>query len=136
MNVKIFPLQHVADERGQLSIIEEGLHCPFDVKRVFWIFDVPQGRHRGAHAHRVCHEFIVAIEGSFDVTLFDGREHSTVHLDCPTQGLHIPPGTWATELNFAPGSICLVLASMAYDESEYIREIEDFMAFKAQEEGK
>lgn len=69
MNAKIFPLQHVADERGQLSIIEEGLHCPFDVKRVFWIFDVPQGRHRGAHAHRVCHEFIVAIEGSFDVTL-------------------------------------------------------------------
>ena len=77
-----------------------------------------------------------AIEGSFDVTLYDGKEHRTVHLDSPTQGLHIPPGTWATELNFAPGSICLVLASMAYDESEYIREIEDFIAFKAQEEGK
>lgn len=131
---QIIPLQHIADERGQLTIVEAFQHCPFHIERVFWIYDVPEGRHRGAHAHEKCHEFIVAINGSFDVEWDNGTNKGRVHLSSPTEGFHIPPGVWATELNYAPGTICLVMASMEYDESEYIREYDDFVAFHNQTE--
>jgi dTDP-4-dehydrorhamnose 3,5-epimerase-like enzyme len=103
---------------------------PFDVKRIFYLYDIPGGESRGAHAHKSCHQFLIAASGSFEVLLDDGRTKNSIWLNRADVGLHIPPGIWASEVNFSSGSICLVLASEEYDESDYLREYNDFQQYK------
>ncbi|WP_370675588.1 FdtA/QdtA family cupin domain-containing protein [Pleomorphomonas sp. PLEO] len=116
-----------ADPRGNLTFIEGGHHVPFDIKRIFYLYDVPTAEGRGAHAHKELHQFLVCLSGSFDVATDDGYEKRTIHLNRPWQGLHIPPMIWASEVNFDPGSVCLVLASMHYEEDDYIRDYDAFL---------
>ena len=125
---ELLDLPKVADPRGNLTFIEGGRHVPFDIKRVFFIYDVPTGESRGAHAHKQLHEFIICLSGSFDVELDDGESKRTVHLNRPWFGLHVPPMIWAAETNFDPGSVCLVLTSALYDESDYLHDYEAYLA--------
>jgi uncharacterized RmlC-like cupin family protein len=104
------------------------------VKRVFYLYDIAGGESRGAHAHKECNQFLVAASGSFEVLLDDGNTKRQVLLNRPDIGLHIPPGIWASEINFSSGSICLVLASHIYDESEYIRSYSQFIKSKLDNE--
>jgi dTDP-4-dehydrorhamnose 3,5-epimerase-like enzyme len=124
---RIIDLPKITDPRGNLSFIEGGRHIPFEIKRVFYLYDVPTGEDRGAHAHKKLHQFLICLSGSFDVLLDDGYEKQSVHLNRPWKGLHIPPMIWASEVNFDPGSVCLVLASDLYDESDYIRDYQEFL---------
>jgi hypothetical protein len=121
-------LPRINDTRGNLTFVEQLNHVPFAIKRVFYIYDIPTAESRGAHAHRELHQFLVCLSGSFDVELFDGNETKTIHLNRPWIGLHIPPMIWASEVNFDPGSICLVLTSDVYCESDYIRDLEVYRA--------
>ncbi|SFK80768.1 WxcM-like, C-terminal [Porphyromonadaceae bacterium KH3CP3RA] len=117
-------------EKGNISVIENGKSIPFDVNRVFYLYDIPGGEDRGAHAHRECHQFLVAVSGAFDIILDDGKTKRTVTLNRPYLGLHIPPGIWAGEIGFSSGSVCLVLASHLYDAGDYIRDYNQFLAYK------
>ncbi len=128
---QLLQLPRIRDPRGSLTFVESGKHIPFEIKRVFYIYDVPTAESRGAHAHRKLHQFLVCISGSFDVALDDGKNKRTVHLNRPWLGLHVPPMIWASEVNFDPGSICLVFASDHYDESDYIRDYETFFEVKS-----
>ena len=110
-----------------MTFVEGNRHIPFDIKRVFYLYDIPTGADRGAHAHKQLHQFIICLSGSFDVSLDDGVQQNVVHLNRPWQGLHIPPMIWAAEINFDPGSICLVFASAEYDESDYYRDYEVYI---------
>lgn len=112
---------------GNLTVIENDSQFPFEVKRVFYLYDIAGGESRGAHAHKECHQFLIAASGSFEVSLDDGKFKRQVFLNRPDLGLHIPPGVWASEVNFSSGSICLVLASHKYDEADYIRDYETFL---------
>jgi uncharacterized RmlC-like cupin family protein len=123
-------LSKFGDRSGNITAINNGLEIPFDTKRVFYLYDIPGGESRGAHAHKECHQFLVAASGAFEVLLDDGLTKRQVQLNSPTLGLHIPPGIWASEVNFSSGSICLVLASMEYSEEDYIRDYEEFIRFK------
>lgn len=127
-NCKLIDLPKITDPRGNLSVIEGGVQIPFDIKRVFYLYDVPTGADRGAHAHKALHQFLICLSGSFDVSIDDGFEKETIHLNRPWQGLHIPPMIWAAEINFDPGSVCLVMASDRYDESDYYRNYDDFLS--------
>jgi dTDP-4-dehydrorhamnose 3,5-epimerase-like enzyme len=118
------------DEKGNLTVVENNVHIPFSPKRIFYLYDIPGGESRGAHAHKRCHQFLVAAGGSFEVALDDGKNKRTVLLNRPYYGLHIPPGVWAAEQNFSSGSICLVLTSHEYDAEDYIREYEKFFEWK------
>lgn len=129
---KILDLPKVQDPRGNLSIVESSINIPFDIKRVFYIYDVPTGEERGAHAHKTLHEFLICLSGGFDVKLDDGFSKKTIHLNRPWFGLHIPPLIWACETNFDPGSVCLVLTSDFYDSNDYLRDYEDFISLKRQ----
>ncbi len=120
----------LGDRKGHITAINNSTEIPFDVKRVFYLYDIPGGESRGAHAHKECHQFLVAASGSFEVALDDGQVKRSVQLTQPFQGLHIPPGIWAAEVNFSSGSICLVLASHTYDESDYLRSYDEFLDFK------
>lgn len=124
---KVIDLPRIADPRGNLTFIESDRHIPFEIRRVFYLYDVPTGNDRGAHAHKKLHQFLICLAGSFDVTLDDGINQSTVHLNRPWKGLHIPPMVWAAEVNFDPGSICLVLASDFFDETDYYRNYDQFL---------
>lgn len=124
---EIVSLPRIDDPRGKLTFLEGGTHVPFDIRRVFYLYDVPTGESRGAHAHRQLHQFLICLSGGFDLALDDGRNKSTVHLKHPWQGLHVPPMIWASEVNFEPGSVCLVLASASYDEADYIRDYPEFL---------
>ncbi len=108
------------------SINNDGL-LPFDVKRVFYLYDIPGGESRGAHSHKECHQLLIAASGAFEVLLDDSRVKRIVQLNRPYLGLHIPPGIWASEINFSSGSICLVLASHQYDENDYIRNYSEYL---------
>ena len=119
----------IEHDRGNLTVVQSEETVPFDVRRVFYLYDIPGGEARGAHAHRSCHQFLVAASGSFEVVLDDGKNKRTVFLNRPFVGLHIPPGIWAAEQEFSSGAVCLVLASEPYDESDYIRDYQDFLAF-------
>ena len=107
----------------------EGI-VPFEVKRVFYLYDIPGGESRGAHAHQECHQFLIAASGAFEVMLDDGIVRRHVQLNRPYYGLHIPPSIWAQEINFSSGAICLVLASQVYDPDDYIRDYEQFLRYK------
>lgn len=120
-------------EEGNLTWVQRNENVPFDVKRAFYLYDIPGGEARGAHAHKACHQFLVAVSGAFEVVLDDGINKRTVMLNRPFYGLHVPPGIWAAEQGFSSGSVCLVLASETYDESDYIRNYEDFINFKKHE---
>lgn len=114
---------------GNLTVIENNSTFPFEVERIFYLYDIPGGEGRGAHAHKQCHQFLVAASGSFEVLLDDGRMKRQVQLNRADIGLHIPPGIWASEFNFSSGSICLVLASHNYTEADYIRSYSAFMEY-------
>lgn len=125
----IIDLPKIVDPRGNLTVAEGLKDVPFEVKRVYWTYDVPSGESRGGHAHRRCEEFIVAVSGSFDVTLNDGRERRTFHLNHPYQGLYVGTGIWRTLDDFSSGAVCLVLASERFEEEDYIREYDDYTEY-------
>jgi hypothetical protein len=125
---ELLQLPKVTDPRGNLTFVEGGNHIPFDIKRVFYLYDVPTGESRGAHAHRQLSQFLICLAGSFDVYLDDGNEKDIRHLNRPWSGLLIPPMIWASEVNFDAGSVCMVLASDVYIEEDYIRTYEDFLS--------
>lgn len=125
----VIDLGKISFEQGNLTVVENQQSFPFDVKRVFYLFDIIGGESRGAHAHKECHQFLVAASGSFEVQLDDGTYKRQVFLNRPSMGLHIPPGVWASEMNFSSGAICLVLASHTYNEADYIREYQEFLKF-------
>lgn len=125
---RIVELPRITDPRGNLTFLEGSRHIPFDIARVFYLYDLPTGESRGAHAHRQLQQFLICLAGSFDVMLDDGRAKSRVHLNRPWKGLLIPPMIWAAEEMFDPGSVCLVLASALFDEADYIRDYGEFLA--------
>ena len=120
----------ISDPRGNLAVIENGV-LPFDVKRVYYLFDVPSGSRRGGHAHKELSQFLIALSGSFDVILKNDQSLETITLNNPSRGLLIPPGTWRELENFSSGAICLVIASDLYKEEDYIRNYEDFLNYKS-----
>lgn len=115
---------------GNITIVENNAQFPFEVKRIFYLFDIAGGESRGAHAHKECHQFLIAASGSFEVSLDDGKFKRQVFLNRPDVGLHIEPGVWASEINFSSGAICLVLASHIYNETDYIRDYNEFLNFR------
>jgi dTDP-4-dehydrorhamnose 3,5-epimerase-like enzyme len=123
----VITLPQIGDRNGNVTPVNNSSEIPFDVQRVFYLYDIPGGESRGAHAHKTCHQFLVAASGAFEVSLDDGNVKRQVQLNLANKGLHIPPGIWASEVNFSSGSICLVLASHEYNEEDYIR---DYTAFK------
>jgi len=127
----VVKLGKIENDRGNLTVVQSLETVPFDIKRVFYLYDIPGGEARGAHAHKRCHQFLVAASGSFEVVLDDGTSRRTVFLNRPFMGLHIPPGIWAAEQEFSSGAVCLVLASEPYDEADYIRDYDDFLRFIA-----
>lgn len=127
---RIIELPKIADPRGNLTFIEEKNHIPFEIKRVFYLYDVPTGEDRGSHAHRQLHQFLICLSGSFDVCIDDGIDKAIIHLNRPWKGLHIPPMIWAAEVNFDPGSVCLVITSELFDESDYYRKYDEFLLAK------
>lgn len=126
----IVELSKIENEKGNLTAIEGGVNLPFELSRVFYLYDIPGGEARGAHAHKKCHQFLIAAHGSFEVVLNDGVNTRTVTLNRPYYGLHIPPGVWAAEQGFSSGAICLVMTSHKYDESDYIRSHDEFLEYK------
>ena len=123
---KIIELPRVNDPRGNLTFIEGGRHVPFEIRRVYYLYDVPGGATRAGHGHRRLEQVIIAMSGSFDVTLDDGRERRRFHLNRSYYGLYVAPLMWREIDNFSSGSVCMVLASDYYDEADYFRHYEDF----------
>ena len=123
---KIIELPRVNDPRGNLTFIEGGRHVPFEIRRVYYLYDVPGGATRAGHGHRRLEQVIIAMSGSFDVTLDDGRERRRFHLNRSYYGLYVAPLMWREIDNFSSGSVCMVLASDYYDEADYFRRYEDF----------
>lgn len=132
-NEQVIRLPKIFDERGNLSFIEELRHVPFAIERVYWIYDVPGGEIRGAHAFREQEEFIVALSGSFDVVLHDGVEERKYQLNRSYRGIYVPRMTWRRMENFSTNSLCLVLSSTCYDEADYIRDFDEFVFLARQE---
>jgi len=128
-DVTLFSFPVIRDHRGNLAFIQWN-DAPFAFKRVYYIYDIPAGARRGGHAHIAQKEILIALSGSFDVILHDGKERKTVHLNNPAEGLYIPPGIWREIDNFSANSVCLVLNSDIFDEKDYIREFENFLEFK------
>lgn len=126
-NCKVINLPKISDPRGNLSFIEGGIHIPFSIERVYYLYDVPGGADRGSHAHKNLHQFIVAMSGSFDVLLNDGKESKRFHLNRSHYGLYVCPMMWRDLDNFSSGSVCMVLASAHYDEADYIRNYDQFL---------
>ena len=118
---------------GNLTVVENNYSIPFDVERVYYLYDVPAGEERGGHAHKELQQFVIAVSGSFDVNIDDGRERKTVTLNRPSKGLHIRPGIWRELNNFSSGAVCLVLASHHYDEDDYIRDYKAFVEYIKEE---
>lgn len=130
MNVnqcRIIHLPKIADPRGNLTFIEGHNHVPFDISRVYYLYDVPGGAERGGHAHKGLHQLIIAMSGSFDVTLDDGTDKKAFHLNRSYFGLYVCPMIWRELDNFSSGSVCMVLASNKYDESDYYRDYSQFL---------
>jgi hypothetical protein len=119
------------ERSGALTALESFKDIPFEINRIFYLYDIPGGENRGGHAHRLCHQLLIAASGAFDVKIDDGTHSKKIRLDRPYYGVYVPPGVWAEELSFSSGSICLVLASHEYDEADYIRDYSEFVAFSA-----
>lgn len=124
---RIIALSKVSDPRGNLTFLEGGTDLPFEIARVYYLYDVPAGSERGSHAHKELQQLMIAASGSFDVVLDDGEREQRFRLSRPDQGLLICPFIWRSLENFSSGSLCLVLASAAYDESDYIRDYAEFL---------
>ena len=122
--------RHHSQRKGDISVVENGITVPFDTKRVYYLYDVPGGMDRGGHAHKELKQLIVAASGCFTVELDDGSVKRTVTLNRPYQGLYVVPGIWRVLKDFSSGSVCLVLASEKYDPQDYIRDYDEFIAFK------
>jgi len=120
-------LPKIADPRGNLTFVEGGIHVPFDIQRVYYLYDVPGGSERGGHAHKELKQLIIAMSGSFDVVLDDGREKKRVHLNRSYNGLYVCPMIWRELDNFSSGAVCMVLASNRYDEADYFRDYAGFL---------
>jgi len=125
----LIALPKIFDPRGNLTVAEQQHEVPFDISRVYWTYDIPSGESRGGHAHKECEEVIVAVSGSFDVTLDDGRRQATFHLNHPYQGLYVGAGIWRTLDDFSSGAVCLVIASDLFEEADYIRDYDEFLSF-------
>jgi dTDP-4-dehydrorhamnose 3,5-epimerase-like enzyme len=123
-------LNQIGDRNGHITAVNNDEAIPFAVNRVFYLYDIPGGESRGAHAHKECHQFLVAASGAYEILLNDGKTQRQVMLNRPNVGLHIPPGIWASEINFSSGSICLVMASHTYAEDDYIRDYNDYLKFR------
>lgn len=119
--------RHHSDRKGNLSVVENGVTLPFDVKRVYYLYDVPGGGARGAHAHYELEQLIVAVSGSFSVTLDDGKDKKIFFLNRPYQGLYVKSGMWRDLNDFSSGAVCMVLASEVYKKEDYIRDYEEFL---------
>jgi len=124
---RLIELPRITDPRGDLTFIEAGRHVGFEVKRVYYLYNVPGGAERGGHAHRRLEQLIVAMSGVFDVTLDDGSVRKTIALTRPYQGLYICPMVWRELSNFSPAAVCMVLASTWYDEGDYYRDYQEFL---------
>ena len=126
-NCNIIDLPKIADPRGNLTFIEGGdRHIPFDIQRVYYLYDVPGGAERGGHAHKQLRQLIIAVAGSFDIVIDDGHNRTTVTLNRPYQGLYVTPMIWREINNFSSGAVCMVLASELYDEGDYYRDYDEF----------
>lgn len=124
---KMIDLPKINNRKGNLTFIEAGRHVPFEIKRVYYLYDVPGGSDRGGHAHKALHQLIIAISGSFDIHLDDGRSKKTVHLNRSFNGLYLCPMIWREISNFSSGAVCLVVASDFYDEQDYYRDYHAFL---------
>lgn len=120
----------IHNRAGNISVVENNEQLPFQIKRIFYLYDIPGGESRGAHAHKECHQFLVAASGAFEVMMDDSKTKRIVQLNRPYMGLHIPPGIWASEINFSSGSICMVFASHVYNENDYLRDYQNFLNFR------
>lgn len=129
----VMPLQKIHKREGNITIVEGNNNVPFPIKRLYYLYDIPGGETRGGHAHKNLHQLIVATSGSFDVLLDDGKNKKIVRLNRPDMGLLVVPGIWRELLEFSSGSVCLVLASLEYDEDDYIRDYSQFTQLKTNE---
>lgn len=128
-NCSVIELPRIQNRAGNITPIQGTINLPFEPERVFYLYDIPGGESRGAHAHKECHQFLIAASGSFEILLDDGLNKRQVALNRPYYGLHIPPGIWASEMNFSSGAICLVFASHKYHEKDYIREYAEYLSY-------
>ncbi len=126
----ILYLPKIHNRQGNITVVENDFNIPFNIKRIYYIYDIPGGEDRGAHAHKSLHQFIVAASGSFDVLIDDGINKRIVNLNRPYLGLYLVPGMWRQLINFSSGSVCLVLASDFYNEFDYLRDYQEFLTFK------
>lgn len=126
----VIELPKIHNRAGNITIVSNYCEVPFRVKRIFFIYDIPGGEDRGSHAHKTCHQFIIAASGSFEIELNDGTIKRTVILNRPYFGLHIPPGIWAGEKGFSSGAVCLVLTSHEYNEDDYIRDYKVYQSYR------
>ena len=129
LEYEIRELPKITDPRGNLTVAEQMRNVPFDIKRVYWTYDVPGGESRGGHAHKELYQLVVAMSGSFTITLDNGWERKTILLNHPWQGLLIKPGLWRTLDDFSSGAVCMVIASELFDIDDYIYEYEDFIKY-------
>jgi hypothetical protein len=127
-NCRLIELPKISDPRGNLTFIEGGRHVPFEIRRAYYLYDVPGGAERGGHAHKALHQLIVAMSGSFDVVLDDGTTKSRFHLNRSYYGLYVCPMIWRELDNFSSGSVCMVLASNLYDENDYYRDYQEYVS--------
>lgn len=132
--VSFIELPKILDTRGNLSFAQNNTHIPFEIKRTYWLYDVPGGESRGGHAYRETEEFVIALSGSFDVIVDDGKEKKTFHLNRSYYGLYIPKGIWREMDNFSTNSLALEFASTKYNQTDYIRDYDEFLKLK--EDGK
>ena len=136
LNTALIDFPKITDPRGNLTVAQAHTDVPFAVKRAYWVYDVPAGECRGGHAHKLCKEVLIALSGSFHVTVDNGEEQKTVLLNHPYQGLLIDTDVWRTLDDFSSGAVCLVLASEPFDEGDYIREYDDFLRYLADKKGR
>lgn len=129
-NCNVVELTKIHNPAGNITIIQNGFHQPFNIKRIYYLYDVPGGSDRGGHAHKALYQLIVAASGSFDVIIDDGRNKKIIQLNRPNYGLLVIPGIWREIVNFSSGAICLVLASDKYSEDDYVRNYSDFFKMK------
>lgn len=128
-NCSVIYLPKIKNRSGNITPVNSDIEIPFTIKRVFYLYDIPGGESRGAHAHKQCHQLLIATSGAFEVLLDDTKTKRQVQLNQPHLGLHIPPGIWASEMNFSSGANCLVLTSSLYDAEDYIRDYDEYKKY-------